>query len=266
MNYSVFDEGDYKKYALRKLRDEGRGARSRLSKVARCHLAYISQVLEGNAHFTLEQAMAVNSYFGHPIDEADYFLLLVHRARAGTQELKDYYSAKIQNIVDRRMQIRSRIKAKHTLTLEEEVRYYSSWQYVALFVLISIPQFQTKDALARRLGLSRERISECLEYLVSIGIVKESKGRYALGETRIHLPAQSPLISKHHTNWRMKAITALDQPRPENLHFSTAYSLSRSDVAKIRAMLLKFVEEADPVIMASPEEVAYCLAFDFFEI
>jgi len=46
------------------------------------------------------------------------------------------------------------------------------------------------------------------------GLAEEKEGRFKIGNSRIHLPSNSPLISKHHTNWRVKAIQTLEDFHP----------------------------------------------------
>ncbi len=267
-NKEIYDFGDYKNYLLVRFQtiDSQRGARSAFAKAIGCHLAYISQVLQGSAHFTLDQAAAINVHLSHTEAEGDYFIQLVSIARAGTSALQMHYRKKIDNLKSAHMEIKSRVVAKKTLTLESEVTYYSSWHYVAIFVLISIPQYQTKEALSKHLGLPLAKVADCVEFLLSVGLILSENGHLRVGETRIHLESESPLISKHHTNWRMRAIAALEQQRSTDLHFSTVYSMSEMDRERIQKMFLSFVSEVEKVVGPSKEESAHCLAFDFFRI
>ena len=88
MKKALFEYSDYKLYLSDKIDGmpkHGRGERSKLAEALRCHLAYVSQVLKGEAQLSLEQADIINQYFDHSPDEADFFLLLVQAARAGTR-------------------------------------------------------------------------------------------------------------------------------------------------------------------------------------
>jgi hypothetical protein len=58
MKNSIFEYRDYKTYLNDTLEKRARefnerGIRSRLSEAIKCHTAYVSQVLGGNAHFSL---------------------------------------------------------------------------------------------------------------------------------------------------------------------------------------------------------------------
>ena len=74
------------------------------------------------------------------------------------------------------------------------------------------------------------------------------------------------MISKHHTNWRIKAIEVMDRARNTDLHFSTVVSLARDYVQKIKEQLVKNIEAARAVVKESKEEEVHCLALDFFKI
>jgi hypothetical protein len=77
------------------------------------------------------------------------------------------------------------------------------------------------------------------------------------------------MISKHHTNWRLRAVRSLERDaerKDVNLHYSGAVALSRSNAEKIRKLLLSTIEAAEPIIAESGEESGYGLCLDFFEI
>jgi hypothetical protein len=47
--------------------------KGKMAKAAGCHTAFISQVLNGSLHLSLEQAARLNSFFQHTKDEARFF-------------------------------------------------------------------------------------------------------------------------------------------------------------------------------------------------
>ena len=91
-------------------------------------------------------------------------------------------------------------------------------------------------------------------------------GKLQVGTTRIHLDASSPLITKHHTNWRIKAINSFERPNENNLNYSTVYSMSKKDCIQIKKMILDFVHNIETIIHPSPEEVVQYLLIDFIEL
>ena len=245
----------------------GRGLRSKLAEALNCQTSHISQVLSGESHFNFEQADLVSEFLGHTKDEARFFLLLVHHERAGTPSLKNKIREQIQETQSKRLVLKDRVDVKTVLSKEDQATYYSSWHYAVVHVMLTIEAFQNKDRLAKRLGLSTRRISEILEFLESIGLAKQEAGKYKVGEARIFLGSDSPMITKHHTNWRMQAIQSLDREDfRDDLHYSSAVTVSLKDAFHIKSVLIKHIEEIKAAVRDSGAEEGYCFALDFFKI
>ena len=149
------------------------------------------------------------------------------------------------------------------------MRYYSAWFYSAVHVVTSIPQFQTRDAIATALGLAPGLVSECLEFLVECGLVVAKANRFVIGPVRMHLGADSPMISRLHANWRLQSLQSLERPisnTTADLHYSTVLTLSRSDATRVRETLLRAIDETEKIFRPSPEEVLYCVGMDWFQV
>lgn len=265
---SVFDFEDYKLFLRSRFPSvgQGRGMRTQLAESLGCQLAFISKVLNSEAHFSLEHAMRISEFLSLPSEDANYFLLLVSLGRSGSKALEQHYRRQVRLLLEKRAEIAQRVKAKQSLALEDQVIYYSSWVYGAIHVLVSIPEYQTKSALAKRLNVPLKQLTEQLDFLVSKGILAERNGCYSVGNARLHLDRQSPLIGEHHTQWRIRAIHSLNRKAETELHYSAALSLSREDVREIREVLLKTIERSEKIMRPSKEETAFGLLVDFFEI
>ncbi len=266
---ALFGYSDYRKYIADSLSRQPaqRGIKSRMAKAAGCHLAFVSQVLKGQVHFTQEHALGISDFFGHTEEESRYFLLLVLASKAGTVALRTFFNKQIEEIKKKQLNIAARIEADKIISSEDQLAYYSSWLYVAIHILTSIPQFQSRDQIARHLNLSLKQIAAPLQFLIEKNLVSESlQGKLAIRNARVHIAKDSKLLSKHHTNWRIRAIQSLDHEDDRNVHFSTVYSLSREDVFEVSKMIVNFISTLEPVFMNSAEEVAYCFNVDFFSV
>jgi hypothetical protein len=82
----------------------------------------------------------------------------------------------------------------------------------------------------------------------------------------IHLGTDSPLLAKHHSNWRVKAIQSLDHAHPENLNYSSVVSIAHRDAQEVRNILLQAIEKIRAVVRPSTEEGVYCYCLDLFKI
>jgi len=266
-NRPVFEYPNYKKYISDRLDSSGlRGPRSKLAEHLRCQVAYISQVLNGKLHFSLEHAMLVNQFFGHSSEEAHYFMLLIHEARAGSEVLKLYYSGQLREVREKRDFVAHRLKVKKSLSEPNQAIYYGSWIFAAIHMMVMVPQFRTKRAISEYLGIPLKSVSEAIEFLISVGLIISDGDVYRIGAARMHLDPSSPMISKHHTNWRLRAVHALDRPLKEDLHFTSVASLSERDAARIRTMILEFLEKREEIVRPSKDEVIFCLGIDFYKI
>src|SRR5262249_15621803 len=260
----IFDYRDYKKYLNAALSTEGvgRGSRSRLAKTLRCQTAFISHVLNGQSHFSLEHAVAISPFLNHTPEEQRYFVLLVGLGRAGSKELEEFFRSQIDEAQRKRTQIQERITTDRALKPEAQMRYYSAWYYAAIHVATSIPEYQTREALADGLGLAIALVSECLEFLVEQGLVRHERGRFQIGPVRMHLGTDSPMISRLHANWRLQALQSLERPlsrETSNLHYSTVLTISHDDAKRVRETLLRAIDETERIFRPSPEEVVYCV-------
>ncbi len=274
MTKTLYDFQNYKEYlnSILEIAGKSRGLRARLAEALNCQSAFISKVLNADAHFSIESAVLISEFLEHSPEEQHYFLLLVQLGRAGSRKLELYYEKQIERIRHDRRQIKKRVVSEEArpLSLEEKAIYYSSWLYVAIHVAVSVQGRDTKAALAEHFQLKLHELSRYLEFLVSAGILAEKAGHYRVGSRLLHLGhdsiVDSSLLAKHHTNWRLRAIESLDRQASQDLHFSSVISFSARDIEKIREVLLKSVEEVDEVIKPSPEETAFCLAIDFFRV
>lgn len=264
--FTVFEFEDYKKYLRIAISSRGRGEKSRVALAIRCHLTYVSQVLHGGAHLSLEQAEAMSRHLGHAPEETDFFLLLVLENRAGTQELKKHYGKKIRQALEQRSLLKSRLGHHKILPPEQTATYFSAWFYSVVHLMLSFKGGQTRESIARELGLSPRKVSEVLNFMLDTGLAQQRQGRYETGKVSIHLPSDSPMISKHHVNWRVQAIASLEREVPEELHYSSAVSIAKKDIPKIREALVAAIEKVRGIVRESPEEEIHCYSLDFFRV
>lgn len=265
---SLFESRDYKAFLKRALdlrEAQGRGQRSLLAKAAKCHTAYVSQVLNGPAHFSLEQADRINRFLGHSPSESNFFLTLIQFNRAGTPTLRQHFQEQLQILAEKQLNLRDRLQATSRLSEEDHVKFYSSWHNAAVHVLVSVPGCNTAEGISRYLGLPLSVVQDTLAYLESVGLVTRTKGlQYGIGKSHLHLDASSPMISRHHTNWRLQALRSLEVPRASDLHYSSVITASVEDSIRIREVLVKAIEQIRPIVRASKDEGAFSYCLDFF--
>jgi uncharacterized protein (TIGR02147 family) len=265
----LFESLDYRRYLsahLELLSETTRGVKSRFAEALQCRPGFISQILSGAMSLSADQAAFASEFLGHTDDEAEFFLLLVLHDRAAAPALKIRLTKQLAERRARFLDLKARLNVEKKVSKEDELVFYSSWTYLAILTLVTIPEFQTKEAIAAKLELPLKNISESLEYLLNLGIVRLKAGRYLPGETRTHLEKSSPMIARHHQNWRIKAMQSIEKANADDFHYSSVISISREDRDHLRALIISFIDSASKVIAPSKEEEAHSLSIDFFEL
>jgi uncharacterized protein (TIGR02147 family) len=268
MENSLFEFDHYKEYLSRALpvRGEERGSRMRLADAIGVQKAYISAVLHGKMSLSLEQAYRTSQFLGHRDAERDFFLLLVQKDRAGSEDLRKHFESKIREVREARKNINERIDVRKELGEKDQILYYSSWHYTAVHMCLMVPKLQTVDAMARYLGLTQKMVLEILDFFLSAGLAKQEGQRYVAGPARLHIPANSPFIRKHHSNWRLQSIMSVDRNKKEELHYSLIMSISKEAMEQIREILTRSIEESEKVLRDAKDEGVYALTLDLFEL
>lgn len=268
MDKQIFGFTSYKTYLQHRAgaKRQRRGVRSAMAEILKCQPTYISQVLNGDADFSPEQAEALNRFFGHTQDEALFFMLLVQKERAGTHALKQFIQKQIDEILTKRMAISQRLGQKAVFTPEQQSIYYSSWHYAAIHVALTVPSLRTIDALTKQFRVSPKKVKDVLQFLVESGLAQTNGVEYETGAVQIHLGNDSRNIVKHHSHWRQQAIESLDREEVMDLHYSTIVSLSRQDIARIKDRILEEIKADQAIIKDSKEEELYAYTIDFFSM
>lgn len=270
MNKSVFEFTSYIEFLQAWIQEQprgGHGIRLKLAQLIQKQSVFISQVLHGDINLSLSQAKKIAEWIELSAKELDYFLLLVQIARADGNEIKDYFEKQASELKQKNLHLKERF-ASAAKEIEEEirVRYYSTWYFAAVRLLTAIPAYQSKQEISQRLQLPLAATEEILDFLETNGLVNRTSGKYAISSKDLFLGNDSPLISRHHANWRLRALTALDREQKDELHYSTAVVISTADAEKIKRILVRAIEEKRNAVKASGNEELFCVNVDFFKV
>jgi uncharacterized protein (TIGR02147 family) len=263
---NIFEYDSYQGYLGDLFSEAGArsGMKSKAALAAGLHTTYLSQVLNGKAHLSLEHAEALSDFLDLSEDEVDFFMLLLLKARAGSHKLKRRFEKQIENAHKNRNVIKKRIPKSVIISDQDQAKFYSSTMYPAIHVLLSIPKYQKREALADALQISSKRLNPYIEDLLAMGVVIESNGLLKHGPSHIHLDRNSPLISKHHHGWRVHTLTRLDDAPEENVHYSALFSLSAKDAEKMKENILSQLSTNLDLVKESKEEVSYVFCMDYY--
>lgn len=121
------------------------------------------------------------------------------------------------------------------------------------------------EALASYLNLPRNHVQKILDFLISNNLLVEDKNRLKLGTARTHVGSSSPLVIRHHQNWRIQSLGKIQQNKEEDFFYTGPMVLSQEVADWIRQELPAFVERVNAKLIPSPSEVVRCLNIDWFE-
>jgi uncharacterized protein (TIGR02147 family) len=265
----VYSWRDYKSYLLAVIENNptgSRGTRKKLAEAIGCQVSHITNVLSGSGHLSQEQTEAASRFLDLDPQETEFLLLLVQYNRAGTLPLKEFYQRLLNARQRTNSPLKSRLKIPEALHTARENIYYSSWDFAAIHVLTSIPQFQTREAIAKKLSRPIARVDEVLAFLVDSGLCRKEGQKVIIEKPLLHLDKASLLASKHHVNWRLRSMAAMDGSGENDFHYSSVFTLSKQDYPKIKSILVQALSEATNVIKNSPEEDCAAICIDLFNI
>ena len=266
---NIFEFSSYKAYleAIETHRKAyERGFRSKLADFLGCKSGYISHVLNGDAEFSLEQTFKIAKFLNLKPKEKKYLLLLVEFARAGDHELKAHFENELRILKEEYLNIKDHVGDAHVLDETNQSIYYSSWHYLAVHVLSSLPEHNDAKSISNALKIPEDVVGRVLLFLINSKIITDVKGKLKPGLTQVHLNRESPLIRQHHTNWRIAAIQSLMNDHKTDLHYSTVSTLSEKDAVSLKTDMLKLIEHYVATVQPSTEEVLFGFNLDFYSL
>lgn len=265
MSVTIFDFQDYRKFIFKWLQT-GQASQNHLAKAAGCHPSYLSTSLKGTTELTPDHAAGLCRFWAFSPLETEYFLELVHYSRAVTPELRSILQKRIQKLREESEKLSQKLPVQLISPDNFPTFYYSNWIFSAIHMAVSIKDLQTESAIASRLQLSKATVHDALELLLKEGLVEKHGDKWTVGSVQMHLPADSPWATLHHSHWRNQAIQNAWKGDPKTLHFTGVYSLSEATAEKLRRTFTELVAETVNTILPSKCEELYCFTLDWFEV
>lgn len=266
----IFEHDSYKKFLKEYLRTQpkhGYGYVSKFAKAMQVSTAMVSQVLSGPVDISIEQAIRLGHFLNLTEDELDYLVNLVSLERSSDHSTKLFFKKRIDSLRIANQSVKTRLKLSTTLNENDQAQYYSEWFYSAVWLLTSIPEFSSRAAIAERLQLRIDRVSRVVDDLIRYGLLSEKNGKLKFQGQQIHISSDTPLVYRHHANWRWTAVNRMEISKHEaNLHFTGPVVISKSDCFAIREILLSALEKMHQTAGPSECEELFCLNLDWFKV
>ncbi len=265
---NVFEYRSYKRCVNDWISEQKGGGHGQLRRLA-IHLGVnsvvMSQVFRGDRELSLEQALGVAAYIGFTEMERDFFLLLVQKDRAGTHDLKLVFEKQMQALNAASQSLKNRVKHQK-FTDEDMATFYSQWYYSAIRLGVSIPKLNSTSAIADHLNLDRPLVAKILEFLLKHKLIVEKDGHIDIGPQVTHIGHDSPFVNRHHSNWRLRSLQAMEKITDTDLYYTGPMALSNEAALSIRELLIELVEKSTKLASASDSEVLRCLNIDWFKV
>jgi uncharacterized protein (TIGR02147 family) len=261
----IFEYDDYKQFVNSWIQNQERGGYgqyARFADVLSTTSVAISQIFKSDRELNLEQALKLADYLHLTDLEKRYFILLVERARAGTPDLTEFFSKQILEIRRQSLSIKNIISHQELNDGDKEL-FYSSWQYIAIWLAADLPD-SSLQKISQRLNLPDDRVREIVGFLLERGLLKRHGKGFKLGKNVVHIPADSPLVLKHHFNWRMKGLESIGPDMGDKINYSAPMALSAEVAQEIQGELLRLIKKATKKVADSSSEKLYCLNIDWF--
>lgn len=265
---SIYEYKDYKKFVLALVKSKGseaRGFYTKLSELLGTSNAAISQIFNGDREMNLEQAVEFGEWIGLGAEEIDFLILLVEKNRAGSVKLRNKFESLIEKELKKQRNLSNRVAKDVKLNESQRAVYYSSWIYTGLRNLVATEPSITIEEISKRLNITILKTREVLQFLVENQLIVIEKSKMKIGPLKTHLENNSPWITKHHHNWRIKSIERIPSETEADLFYSAPMSLSKDLAIKIRERLPEFIKQIVNEVGESPSEVVRCLNIDWFE-
>ncbi len=263
---AIFDYDDYKKYVndwIDSQPSNGHGQLRQMSLHLQINSVVMSQVFRGDRDLTLEQALDLTQFIGCSEIERDYFLLLVQKARAGSEKLKKVLKNQLENMSKAALDLKNRIKHQK-ITDEDRATFYSHWYFSAIRLGTSIPSLNNISSIAEYLDLDRSLVSKTMTFLLNNKLVVEKENGFDMGPQITHTGHDSPFVNRHHTNWRIQGLRAMEKNRDTNLFYTGPMALSNNVAKEIHHTLVDLIQSSTKKVASSDSETLRCLNIDWF--
>jgi uncharacterized protein (TIGR02147 family) len=265
---SIFEYKNYKKYVndrVESMPKKGHGQYRKMSNFLAVNSVNVSQVFKGNRDLSIEQACELCEFFGFSDLEGQYFVALVEFERAGTHKLKKMIQVRLNEFAEKSQDLKSRIRQEKQLSEEAKSTFYSNWYYSGIRLLSGIDGYNDVDRISEYFGLPITTVRRVIDFLLQYGLCVERNGKINMGPSSTHLEASSPLVSRHHMNWRLRGMENMEGIESSELFLTMPCSLDAKNLKLIRKELVDSIERITNLIDSAPSEELACLNIDLFK-
>lgn len=266
--YNYLNYKDFIKEYISTLPANGRGEYGRMAKAMQISSTLVSQIFNGVRELSLEQSFLMSDYLNLSSDEREYLELLVLKERSGLKKQKDFYLEKIRAVQEKNKSFKKFVKPRSLeLSKEDELVYYTEWIHASIRLLSELKEFQSLEALSKKLKVDLEVVRGSAEFLNRVGLVDYKNGRVTGLKNNLHQEKDSALTLLRQQTWRMKALENFQRKDKNDYFFNALMTIEEKQFEKIKEILAEAVGEIGKQVgeVKSPKKML-CLNIDFFGV
>lgn len=265
----IFNYSDYRKIIklwIEARPGKGRGEYTKMAEMIAVPQSVFSLMMSGQRDLAPDHACILSEYMQLLPLEQEYFISLVQLEKAYHHKFKTYLQDKIARIKRESLSLVKRVNTEQVFSPEDQQIFYSSWLYSAIRLRTSFEDGASLQNLMEEFQITSERLISILDFLLRTGLIIQEKNHYKIGALRTHLGKDSPMISRHHINWRAKSIERTSEIKDEELMFTGPLTCSHKDFAIIREKVAALIKETSEIVKDSPAETLAYLGMDLYKL
>lgn len=223
----------------------------------------LSEILSGKQGLSASSATKIAQRLGLNQVESSHFCNLV--------EAQDARSLKKKILAQKALQNEEALSLSRKILSEAEFSPIASWVHMAIMELTNIVSDLSVDAIAKRLGLARLRVSEAFNALVKGGFLIKRKSKWEQTEKNLSTTEDLPssVIVSYHQEILDKAAIAIEQQSVSERDFSSLMiSLNESELKEYKELIRAFRKKINNKAESSTtsKDQIYNLSIQFFRI
>lgn len=272
---NIFTRLDYRKI-IRELLLEKREAFGvsaysfqKLADACRVQKAYLSTVLNENAHFNADQTFLACQYLGLSPQETEYLDLLQSHERSIAPERREQLTKKIEQIKRQSLKTEKNIELKPSADIEEARkmnRYFLDPYLQIIHMILMIPKYATShELIAKALKIPKSTVDQALHELIQMRVIKLDKNKITVLKEQVHLPRDAEFFEAHRTLLRLKSLDHLKTSEDQDKYsFSVVFTCDDQTRQSIHTKFLGFLKSVQSEVSEAESTGVYQMNFDLF--
>lgn len=270
---NVFDHVTFHGYLLGKIQENKAvyRYRTRLAEVAGCQPSFLSQVLGKKATLTLDHGLRLAKFWELSRVETDAVLCLLQAEKASSEQTRNYFEARFQDLQRQSETVVGRIAQKGAVSVsvqksENRNHFYSDWRPATLLLALTLPGARSAKELSVHLNWPEAEVEKGLQKLELWQFAKRRGDVWSAVSRDLHLNREAFIYSFNHLVWRQKSNRELARSTDHGAFFTGQYSLSRKDAIQLRKLILDLIQESRDLALKSESEQLVAFNVDYFPL